>query len=70
MFLSSSRVERYIIWPRKVKLKVWPQVKDLTQTYHDAYHSIRLDKTNPPNLFWILYLVSIKSYCEETVGDL
>ena len=46
------------------------QGHDLTQTYHDAYHSIRLDKTSQSNLFWSLYLVSIKSYCEEIVGNL
>ena len=45
------------------------QGHDLTQTYHDAYQSIRIDQTSPSNLFWSLYLVSIKSYCEETVGD-
>ena len=27
------------------------QGHDLTQTYHDAYQSIRLDKRNPSNLF-------------------
>ena len=73
MFLSSRRVEWYIVWPGKVKFKVWPQVKVMTwgQTYHDAYQSIRLDETtNTSNLFWSLYLVSIKSYCDETVGDL
>ena len=42
---------------------------DLTQTYVE-YHSICLDKTNSSNLFWSLYLVSIKSDCEKTVGDL
>ena len=30
MFLLSSRVEWYIIWPWKVMLKIWPQVKVMT----------------------------------------
>ena len=62
MFLSSSRVERYIIWPQKgqVESLTSGQGHDLTQTYHDAYYSICLDKTNQSNLFWSLYVVSIK----------
>ena len=67
MFLSSSRVEWYIIWPRKAKLKVLTpgQGHDLTQTYHVTCNSIRLDKINPTKLFWSLYLVLIKSYYEK-----
>ena len=73
MFIPPSRVEWYIhnmTSKGQVEALTSGQGHDLTQTYHDAYHSIRLDETNPSNLFRSLYLVSIKSYCEETVGDL
>ena len=46
------------------------QGHDLTRIGHVAYQSIRLVKTNTLKLFWSLYLVSIKSYCQKTVGDL
>ena len=41
MFLASSRVEWYITWPRKVKLKLWPQVKVMTWPKHIMMHIIR-----------------------------
>ena len=41
MFLLSSRVEYYIIWPRKVKLKVWTQVKGMTWPKHIMMHISR-----------------------------
>ena len=34
MFLSSRRVKWYIMWPEKVKFKVWPQVKVMTWLKH------------------------------------
>ena len=46
------------------------QGHDLTQTHHFSYHPIFLNNTNPSNLFWSLYLVSMKSYYEETAGDI
>ena len=46
------------------------QGHDLTRIGHVAYQSIRLVETNTLNLFWSLHLVSIKSYCQKTVGDL
>ena len=45
------------------------QGHDLTQTWYATYHSIRLDRTNTSNLFWSLYLVSIKNNCDN-IGDL
>ena len=41
MFLSSRRVEWYIIWPGKVKLKIWPQVRVMTWPKHIMLHIIR-----------------------------
>ena len=35
----------------QVEILTSGQGHDLTQTYHDAYHSIRLDKTSPSNFF-------------------
>ena len=57
MFLSSRRVEWYMTSKGQVETLTFGQGHDLTQTYHDAYQSIRLDQTNTSNLFWSLYLV-------------
>ena len=40
MFLLSSRVELFIIWPQKVKFKVWPKFK-VTLPKHIIMHIIR-----------------------------
>ena len=69
------RVEPYIKWLWKVKVKVWPRVKSgqghvMTKMGHIAYQSIRLAKTNVLTPIPRLYLFLIKSYWQMTVGDL
>ena len=69
------RVEPYIKWLSKVKVKVWPQVESgqghvMIEMGHIAYHSIRLAKTNVLTPIPRLYLFLIKSYWQMTVGDL
>ena len=75
VLVSLRRVEPYIKWLWKVKVKVWPQVKSgqshvMTEMGHIAYHSIRLAKTNVLTPIPRLYLFLIKSYWQITVGDL
>ena len=75
MFVSLRRVEPYIKWLCKVKVKVWPQVKlgqshVMTEMGHIAYHSIRLAKANVLTPIPRLYLFLIKRYWQMTVGDL
>ena len=68
MILSSIRIEWYICWPRKVKVKGWPQVT--WPRGHHVYHSMRLDELNTMRPSARLYLVPVRSYCQKTAGDL
>ena len=51
MFLSSSHVEWYMTSKGQVETLTSGQGHDLTQTYHDAYHSICLDKKTRQTCF-------------------
>ena len=42
----------------------------VTQVGHIAYESMRLDETNTLVPFSRFYLISIKSYWQQTIGDL
>ena len=68
MILSSIRIEWYICWPRKVKVKGWPQVT--WPRGHHVYHSMRLDELNTMRPSTRLYLVPVRSYWPKTFGDL
>ena len=46
------------------------QGHDLIEKGHVAYHSIRIVGFNTFMVLLLLYLVSIKSYCRKTAGDL
>ena len=75
VFLLLRRVEPYIKWLWKVKVKVWPQVKTgqghlMTEMGHIAYQSIRLAETNVLTPIPRLYHFLIKSNWQMTVGDL
>ena len=70
-----GRVEPCIIWPWKVKVKIWRQVKSgqghsVTEVGQIIYHSMRLAETNVMTAIPRLYLIWFSGYCQKTVGDL
>ena len=76
--VSLRRVEPYIKWLWKVKVKVWPQVKScqghvMTEMGHIAYHWIRLAKTNvltPIQRLYLFWSKVIGKWRLVTSGDL
>ena len=57
--LIKTRRMTYVVWPRGKNWKFdLRSGHDLTQTCHDEWHSIRLDKLSPSNWFWSLHFVS------------